>query len=159
MLSQDDRNKWLQVRADIEMSTDNWLTMMLKCLGMIANRPNCVNVLVTNNQLVAGLSKVLLFGLAQMFPVENIYSTNKIGKTAKHRSASSILLKNCSPLTGHESCFERITTRFGRKSTYVVIGDGPEEEKAAKTLTFPYWRISSHSDIRALYTALDMEFL
>lgn len=61
--------------------------------------------------------------------------------------------------SGHESCFERITTRFGRKSTYVVIGDGPEEEKAAKALTFPFWRISSHSDIRALYTALDMEFL
>lgn len=60
---------------------------------------------------------------------------------------------------GHESCFERITTRFGRKSTYVVIGDGPEEEKAAKSLVFPFWRISNHSDIRALYTALDMEFL
>lgn len=60
---------------------------------------------------------------------------------------------------GHESCFERIVTRFGRKSTYVVIGDGQDEEKAAKLLTFPYWRISSHSDIRALYTALDMEFL
>lgn len=138
MLSQEDRNKWLQVRSDIEISTDNWLTMTLKCLTLIAQRQNCVNLLVTNNQLVAALSKVLLFGLAQIFPVENIYSTNKIG---------------------HESCFERITSRFGRKSTYVVIGDGPEEEKAAKAMTFPFWRISSHSDIRALYTALDKEFL
>lgn len=60
---------------------------------------------------------------------------------------------------GHESCFERIVTRFGRKSTYVVIGDGADEENAAKNLNFPFWRISGHSDIRALMTALDMGFL
>lgn len=80
MLNQEERNKWLQARSEIEMLTDNWLTMTLKCLSIIAQRPNCVNVLVTNNQLVAGLSKVLLFGLGQIFPAENIYSTNKIGK-------------------------------------------------------------------------------
>lgn len=83
MLGQDERNKWLQTRSDVEMLTDNWLTMTLKCLAMIAQRPNCVNVLVTNNQLVAALAKVLLFGLGQMFPVENIYSTNKIGKSIR----------------------------------------------------------------------------
>jgi len=60
---------------------------------------------------------------------------------------------------GHETCYERIVTRFGRKSTYVVIGDGNEEETAAKAMNFPFWRISAHSDIRALYTALDMGFL
>ena len=46
-----------------------------------------------------------------MFDIENIYSATKIGK---------------------ESCFERILTRFGRKPTYVVIGDGRDEELAAK---------------------------
>lgn len=60
---------------------------------------------------------------------------------------------------GKEVCFERVVTRFGRKTTYVVIGDGQDEETAAKNLTFPFWRISSHSDIKALYTALDMSFL
>lgn len=33
---------------------------------------------------------------------------------------------------GKESCFERIMQRFGRKVVYVVIGDGVEEEQAAK---------------------------
>lgn len=80
ILSQAERNKWLQIRSDIEMSTDSWLTMAIKCLTMIDQRPNCVNVLVTSNQLVAALAKVLLFGLAQIFPAENIYSANKIGK-------------------------------------------------------------------------------
>ena len=82
-MSQEERSKWLQVRSDIEMSTDSWLTMTLKCLTIIAQSPNCVNILVTNNQLVAALAKVLLFGLAQIFPVENIYSTNKIGIAIK----------------------------------------------------------------------------
>ena len=33
---------------------------------------------------------------------------------------------------GKESCFERILSRFGRKCTYVVVGDGRDEEAAAK---------------------------
>ncbi|KAF4796281.1 Eyes absent like protein 4 [Turdus rufiventris] len=36
---------------------------------------------------------------------------------------------------GKESCFERIMQRFGRKVVYVVIGDGVEEEQAAKKKT------------------------
>lgn len=35
-------------------------------------------------------------------------------------------------VSGKESCFERIVTRFGRKCTYVVVGDGQDEEAAAK---------------------------
>ena len=53
-------------------------------------------------QLVAALTKILLFGLGPLFPVENVYSATKIGK---------------------DSCFERIMQKFGRKSTYVVIGN------------------------------------
>ena len=33
---------------------------------------------------------------------------------------------------GKESCFERIATRYGSKCTYVVVGDGRDEETAAK---------------------------
>ncbi|CAD7086251.1 unnamed protein product [Hermetia illucens] len=138
LLGQPKRDQWLQVRSEIEVATDNWASLATKCLNMIAQRENCVNVLVTTTQLAPALAKVLLFGLGQIFSIENIYSAHKVGQ---------------------ESCFERIVTRFGRKSTYVVIGDGPDEETAAKNLNFPFWRISSHSDIRALYTALDMGFL
>ena len=51
---------------------------------------------------MAALTKILLFGLGPLFPVENVYSATKIGK---------------------DSCFERIMQKFGRKSTYVVIGE------------------------------------
>lgn len=37
---------------------------------------------------------------------------------------------------GKESCFERIVSRFGKKVTYVVIGDGRDEEFAAKQVKF-----------------------
>jgi len=77
-------------------------------------RKNCINVLVTTMPLVPALSKILLYGLGNVFDVENIYSSTKIGR---------------------ESCFERIHTRFGRKPTYVVIGDGHDEEIAAKQVS------------------------
>jgi len=38
----------------------------------------------------------------------------------------------CIIIVGKESCFERIVSRFGRKCTYVVVGDGRDEETAAK---------------------------
>ncbi|CAG9813699.1 unnamed protein product, partial [Phaedon cochleariae] len=138
LLGASKREQWLQLRAEIESVTDNWLTLANKCLTLINSRSNCVNVLVTTTQLIPALAKILLFGLGGVFPIDNIYSATKIGK---------------------ESCFERIVTRFGRKCTYVVIGDGQDEEAAAKSLNFPFWRITSHSEIAALYNALDMDFL
>lgn len=74
------RDAWLQIRQDIEMATDNWASLATKCLNMIAQRENCVNVLVTSTQLAPALAKVLLFGLGGIFNIENIYSAHKIGK-------------------------------------------------------------------------------
>lgn len=74
------RDYWLETRSEIETLTDNWPGLALKCLNLIDQRENCVNVLVTTTQLVPALAKVLLFGLGQVFPIENIYSATKIGK-------------------------------------------------------------------------------
>ena len=54
--------------------------MALQCLTTLSTRPNCVNVIVTQTQLVAALTKILLFGLGPVFNVENVYSAAKIGK-------------------------------------------------------------------------------
>ncbi|CAG7723636.1 unnamed protein product [Allacma fusca] len=138
MMGPSTRERWLQLRSEIENLTENWSSLTLKCLQLISSRANCVNVLVTTTQLVPALAKVLLYSLGSVFPVENIYSATKIGK---------------------ESCFERIVSRFGRKCTYVVVGDGRDEEHAAKQMNFPFWRISGHSDAVALFNALDMGYL
>ncbi|XP_030641922.1 protein phosphatase EYA4 isoform X3 [Chanos chanos] len=132
------REAWLQLRAEVEALTDSWLTNALKSLSIISSRSNCVNVLVTTTQLIPALAKVLLYSLGAVFPIENIYSATKIGK---------------------ESCFERIVSRFGTQITYVVIGDGRDEEYAASQHNMPFWRISSHSDLLALHQALEFEYL
>ena len=79
-MGQQKRDQWLQIRSEIESATDNWPALTMKCLSMIAQRESCVNVLVTTTQLVPALAKVLLFGLGQIFPIENIYSATKTGK-------------------------------------------------------------------------------
>uniref|UniRef100_A0A8C1ZE49 Eyes absent homolog n=1 Tax=Cyprinus carpio TaxID=7962 RepID=A0A8C1ZE49_CYPCA len=138
LLSPMKRDLLLRLRSEIETVTDAWLSTALKSLLLIQSRGRCMNVLVTTTQLVPALAKVLLYGLGDAFPIENIYSATKIGK---------------------ESCFERIISRFGKKVTYVVIGDGRDEEFAAKQHNMPFWRISSHGDLISLHQALELDFL
>ncbi|KAK3091299.1 hypothetical protein FSP39_018755, partial [Pinctada imbricata] len=138
LIGPEKRNHWLQLRQEIESLTDNWLTMALKSLQIINQRSNCVNVLVTTTQLVPALAKVLLYGLGGVFSIENIYSATKIGK---------------------DSCFDRIVARFGRKCTYVVVGDGRDEEQASKQMNWPFWRVTNHSDLAALHHALELSYL
>uniref|UniRef100_A0A8D3E0Y6 Eyes absent homolog n=1 Tax=Scophthalmus maximus TaxID=52904 RepID=A0A8D3E0Y6_SCOMX len=138
LLGSPKREEWLQLRREMEVLTDLWLTQALKALALINSRPNCVNVLVTTTQLIPALSKVLLYGLGSAFPIENIYSATKTGK---------------------ESCFERVSQRFGRRAVYVVIGDGAEEEAVAKKKNMPFWRVSCRPDLEALSHALELDYL
>uniref|UniRef100_A0A8C5FPZ1 Eyes absent homolog n=1 Tax=Gadus morhua TaxID=8049 RepID=A0A8C5FPZ1_GADMO len=138
LLGSPKREEWLQLRREMEVLTDLWLTQALKALALINSRPNCVNVLVTTTQLIPALSKVLLYGLGSAFPIENIYSATKTGK---------------------ESCFERVSQRFGRRAVYVVVGDGVEEETVAKKKTMPFWRVSCRADLEALSHALELDYL
>ncbi|NWV19283.1 EYA3 protein, partial [Origma solitaria] len=138
LLSPQRREALQRLRTDIEVLTDSWLETALKSLLLIQSRKNCENILITTTQLMPALAKVLLYGLGEVFPIENIYSATKIGK---------------------ESCFERIVSRFGKKVTYVVIGDGRDEEVAAKQHNMPFWRITNHADLVSLHQALELDFL
>ncbi|XP_069372890.1 eyes absent homolog 3 isoform X3 [Paralichthys olivaceus] len=138
LLSPMKRELLVRLQSEIENVTDAWLSTALKSLLLIQSRGKCMNLLVTTTQLVPALAKVLLYGLGDIFPIENIYSATKIGK---------------------ESCFERIISRFGKKVTYVVIGDGRDEEFAAKQHNMPFWRISTHGDLVSLHQALELDFL
>uniref|UniRef100_W5MGG9 Eyes absent homolog n=1 Tax=Lepisosteus oculatus TaxID=7918 RepID=W5MGG9_LEPOC len=138
LLGSPKREEWLQLRREMEVLTDLWLTHALKALALINSRPNCVNVLVTTTQLIPAISKVLLYGLGTAFPIENIYSATKTGK---------------------DSCFERVAQRFGRRAVYVVVGDGVEEETAAKKRNMPFWRVSCRADLEALSHALELDYL
>ncbi|VDP54850.1 unnamed protein product [Schistosoma mattheei] len=104
-------NQWIHLKNNLDILTDHWLSMAIKATEKINNREDSVNILVTTTQFIPSLAKILLYGYGNSFQIENIYSATKVGK---------------------ENCFERIASRFGRKCTYVVIGDGKEEEDAAK---------------------------
>ena len=114
--------------------------------------------MVTSSQLVPAIAKTILYELGPVFDIENVYSATKTGK---------------------DSCFDRVIQRFGKNVTYVSIGDGREEEVAAKTVqndffrkllkifssnfifqhNVPFWPISTHNDLMALHQALDLEYL
>uniref|UniRef100_A0A5S6QF08 Eyes absent homolog n=1 Tax=Trichuris muris TaxID=70415 RepID=A0A5S6QF08_TRIMR len=132
------QKQWHQTRSDIETYTDSWHNLVAKCLSLISAKSNYANILVTTSPLIPTYAKLLLYGISALFPIENIYCAAKIGK---------------------EACFERIMHRYGRKCTYVVVGDGREEEVAAKQMQFPFWRITNHSDLLALHHALELGHL
>jgi EYA(Eyes Absent) family protein len=132
--------EWHRLLQEIENVTDGWLTLARKCLDIISQRQNCANVLVTNTQLVPAISKVLLHQLGPYFPIEDIYSAAKVGR---------------------ETVFEKLKQRFGSKCTFVVIGDSHdgEEEAVSKKMNMPFWRITNHSCLQNLHTALRMDVL
>ena len=45
------------------------------------------------------------------------------------------------------------------KNLCLILGDGQDEEVAAKNMNFPFWRINSHNDLLALHNALEMQFI
>lgn len=79
-----------------------------------------------------------MYGLGPHFAVENVYSAaggggssaggGKSGGGGGTTAASAAAAASSSK----ESCFDRVVQRYGRKCTYVVIGDGAEEERAAR---------------------------
>lgn len=60
---------------------------------------------------------------------------------------------------GKESCFERIRSRFGRKCTYVVIGDGPDEDSAARQVSTSVALLTDLSLALATHSALNSPYL
>ncbi|VDP06546.1 unnamed protein product [Soboliphyme baturini] len=136
------QEQWLQVRSDIENFTDSWHALVLKCVSIISSRSHYANVLIASSSLIPAYAKLLLYGMASFFPLENVYSSVKIGK---------------------EASLQRILSRYGKKCTYVIVGDGRDDEivaKQAKTfLQFPLWRVTVHSDLVALHHALELGHL
>lgn len=51
--------------------------------------------MVTTTQLIPALAKVLLYGLGTVFPIENIYSATKTGKSNAAKASSKVQLAVC----------------------------------------------------------------
>ncbi|GAB4821578.1 hypothetical protein N2152v2_008624 [Parachlorella kessleri] len=79
-----------------------------------------VHVAVTSGQLVPSLAKLLLFKLSGHFTPDRVYSSRQQGKAC---------------------CFDKVRERWGQAACYVVIGDGFEEEGAARERSWPFLRV------------------
>lgn len=84
---------------------------------------DCVCALLTcfTGQLIPTLAKMLLFRLNPYFQIENIYSSWGSAKP---------------------ECFSHIKQKFGPNCSYCVIGDGQQEDEAAKAFGWPFIRIA-----------------
>ncbi|CAG2105586.1 unnamed protein product, partial [Medioppia subpectinata] len=133
LLSGPEREKLYDIQREWDVYTEGRTLKALKCLQLINSRPKCMNVLVTSLPLVESLAKVLIFGVAPNFAIENMYSSVKTGK---------------------DHTFQRIVNKFGKKCTYVAIGDGLEEKSAAQKLDIPFWEVTCTHNLDQLYNAL-----
>lgn len=78
------------------------------------------HVAVTSGQLVPSLAKLLLFRLDAAFLPEDVFSSRGVGKAA---------------------CFARVAGRHPPGTAFVVVGDGAEEEEAARVRGWPLIRV------------------
>ena len=75
------------------------------------------------------MAKLLLFGLAEFFPVDRLYSSATVGKDA---------------------VFGDIKKHYGAGNNYVAVGDGAEEQQVAGKLQMKFIPIHSLNDLRKL---------
>ncbi|XP_065183172.1 eyes absent homolog 3-like isoform X2 [Sycon ciliatum] len=127
-----------QLQQELDQNAESWHRTVLRCLALISSRSNCSNVVVSSCHFVPTLSKLLLYGMAPHFPLSGVYGSASCGK---------------------EACIERIKARFGGKCTYLVIGNGGEEEAASRKLDLIFWPIRKVSDHQALLQALSLEHM
>jgi hypothetical protein len=77
-------------------------------------RPDSADVIVTTSEVTGALAKLLVYGLAQYFPAENVYHAPVASKGGKLKTMRNVV------------------TRFGEGCAYTVIGDGKLELEAGK---------------------------
>ncbi|VDL97615.1 unnamed protein product [Schistocephalus solidus] len=129
---------WTRVCGEVDRLTRGWCNHLRHILEVISARPSYRNVLISSSPLPLTFTRLLLHGLGRVFAADNVYAANKIGK---------------------ETCFERISARFGRKAVCIVIGSTAEQRNLALQLNWPYWDISLETDLVALAHALELGFL
>ncbi|XP_043237143.1 eyes absent homolog 2-like isoform X1 [Amphibalanus amphitrite] len=129
---------WTKTRQELEIETNGWLTQACSCLKLIQERKQCTNVMVTRNMLMTTFAKTVIFGLADCFEPENIFSAYKVG---------------------FESCLNTIRQKYaekhGREVICVIVGkpdkpDSPSIITAARQFGMPYFPINSDKDLLAL---------
>ncbi|CAD6190899.1 unnamed protein product [Caenorhabditis auriculariae] len=108
-----------------------------RCLDLVTQRSTetqekYANVVTCGEGLVSGIVQSLVAGHSAAVPIDNVYSTSKIGK---------------------EAIFEKIQARYGKKCSFICVTSNHDTSNIAKKLSIPVWPIASSNDLEKLFTA------
>lgn len=111
-----------------ERISDGWLAAGKEALAAAARVKGSVNVIVTASKLLAAVTKLKMFGLAQHIDGLHIYS--------------------CWMEGSKQQVFELFKKRH-RRARFMAIGDGKAEEQASSTLKIPFHKINAQKGTKA----------
>ncbi|VDO35723.1 unnamed protein product [Onchocerca flexuosa] len=109
-----ERAELLALKATMDPLTRGWGESVGQCLKLIidrSSRDHYANVLLTGENIVSTLAKLLIMEQSSMIPAENVYSMMKIGK---------------------EAVIDRILSHFGKKCSFVIISTHLDTHEIAK---------------------------
>uniref|UniRef100_A0A0R3S1F3 Eyes absent homolog n=1 Tax=Elaeophora elaphi TaxID=1147741 RepID=A0A0R3S1F3_9BILA len=104
----------LALKSTVDPLTQGWGESVGRCLKLVidrSSREHYANVLLTGENLVSTLAKLLIMEQSSMIPAENVYSMIKIGK---------------------EAVIDRILSHFGKKCSFVIISTHLDTHEIAK---------------------------
>eukprot|EP00045_Choanoeca_perplexa_P007387 m.66456 g.66456 ORF g.66456 m.66456 type:complete len:597 (+) comp14055_c0_seq2:40-1830(+) len=116
------------VLADLKALTADWLGLAQRLLEALSKQYHAKFVLVTTSHLLAALSKLMVFGLAKHFDVNDIYSA--------------------AAFANKDELFQKIKASNPPDAVFVAIGDGKEEEHAAMVTQMPFHPVRSQADLK-----------
>ncbi|GMT02248.1 hypothetical protein PENTCL1PPCAC_24422, partial [Pristionchus entomophagus] len=110
---------------------------VLRCLEIVTARSlqsmdKYANVIISNESVVAQAAQMLLIGAAPYVPLENLFSCGKQGK---------------------EMILDRLTARFGKKCSFVVVTSSGDTQNIARKEQMAVWPVSSPEAFVNLYSA------
>jgi hypothetical protein len=143
------REGLVALRKEISELTGSWDCDARRALEAVVENGG-TNVLVTASHLVAALGKLLLYDLDSFFPAATaVWSASSISKTDVFTRVVQAHLA----AHGHVDAAQRYSLGSCSSDTLpagfvaVVVGDGTEEEAAARRLQLPFVKIESARDL------------
>ncbi|KAL3997227.1 hypothetical protein ACH3XW_10000 [Acanthocheilonema viteae] len=136
-----ERAELLALKSAMDPLTQGWGESIGQCLKLIidrSSREHYANVLLTGENIVSTLAKLLIMEQSSMIPAENVYSMMKIGK---------------------EAVIDRILSQFGKKCSFVIISTHLDTHEIAKKENIPLWKVKSVRDLDLFHLALNHHLL
>ena len=119
---------------DTDGRSEGWLRAGRAALKAGTQGAGSVNVIVTASKLMAAVAKLMMFGLSEHVDGGHIYSCWMEGTK--------------------QDVFDLFKSTH-KRAKFMAIGDGKHEEKAAKTLKFPFFKINAQNGCKAAVADLE----